>query len=61
VLAGIVAGLVARGASPEQAAVWANHLHGRAGDRLSASVGRLGYLAREIPAEVPKVLAEIEA
>jgi hydroxyethylthiazole kinase-like uncharacterized protein yjeF len=60
VFAGIVAGLVARGASPEQAAVWGNQLHGRAGDRLAAAVGRLGYLAREIPAEVPRVLAEIE-
>jgi hydroxyethylthiazole kinase-like uncharacterized protein yjeF len=60
VFAGIVTGLLARGADPAQAAVWANQLHGRAGDRLAAAVGRLGYLAREIPAEVPRVLAEIE-
>jgi NAD(P)H-hydrate repair Nnr-like enzyme with NAD(P)H-hydrate dehydratase domain len=60
VLAGIVTGLCARGADPVQAAVWGAHLHGRAGDRLAASVGRLGFLARELCAEVPRVLTEIE-
>jgi ADP-dependent NAD(P)H-hydrate dehydratase len=61
VRAGIVAGLLARGADPEQAAVWAAYLHGRAGERLAASVGRLGFLARELPPEVPRVIAEIES
>ncbi|WP_432511384.1 NAD(P)H-hydrate dehydratase [Kineococcus sp. SYSU DK001] len=60
VLSGIVTGLCARGADPTQAAVWGVHLHGRAGDRLAASVGRLGFLARELPPQVPAVLAEIE-
>lgn len=60
VLAGTVTGLCARGADPVQAAVWAVHLHGRAGDRLASSVGRLGFLARELPGQVPAVLAEIE-
>lgn len=60
-LAGVVAGLVARGAEPAQAAVWAAYLHGRAGDRLAARVGRLGYLAREVVDEVPRVLTELEA
>jgi hydroxyethylthiazole kinase-like uncharacterized protein yjeF len=60
VRAGIVAGLVARGASAAQAAVWAAHLHGRAGERLASTVGRLGFLARELPAQIPPVLAEIE-
>ncbi|MFL6139231.1 MAG: NAD(P)H-hydrate dehydratase [Frankiaceae bacterium] len=59
--AGLVTGLAARGAEPVQAAVWAAHLHGRAGDRLAARVGRLGYLAREIVDEVPLVLTELEA
>lgn len=58
--AGVVVGLAARGAEPEQAAAWAAHLHGRAGDRLAASVGPLGYLAREVGAEIPRVLAEID-
>ncbi len=61
VRAGIVAGLLARGADPVQAAVWAAYLHGCAGERLSGKVGRLGFLAREIPAEVPAVIDEITA
>jgi hydroxyethylthiazole kinase-like uncharacterized protein yjeF len=60
VLAGVVAGLAARGASPAQAAVWATHVHGRAGLRLAARVGPLGFLARELLAEVPAVLLELE-
>ncbi|RBY92125.1 NAD(P)H-hydrate dehydratase [Blastococcus sp. TBT05-19] len=59
VRAGITGGLLARGADPAQAAIWAAYLHGRAGERLSSSVGRLGFLARELPAEIPRVLAEI--
>jgi hydroxyethylthiazole kinase-like uncharacterized protein yjeF len=59
VRAGLVAGLLARGAEPAQAAVWAGHLHGRAGERLSARLGPLGYLARELAPEVPALLVEI--
>ncbi|MBA2444246.1 MAG: NAD(P)H-hydrate dehydratase [Nocardioidaceae bacterium] len=61
VKAGVVAGLLARRATPSQAAVWGTYLHGRAGDRLAADVGKLGYLAREVPAQIPRVLAELEA
>jgi ADP-dependent NAD(P)H-hydrate dehydratase len=60
VRAGVTAGLLARGAEPAQAAVWAAHLHGRAGERLAARVGRLGFLARELPPEIPRVLAEVD-
>jgi ADP-dependent NAD(P)H-hydrate dehydratase len=60
VRAGLVAGLLARGADPAQAAVWSAHLHGRAGERLASTVGRVGFLARELPPTVPAVLAEIE-
>lgn len=56
VLAGIVAGLAARGATPEQAAVWGVHLHARAGARLAARMGQVGFLAREIAGEVPALL-----
>ena len=59
-LAGIVAGLAARGATPLQAAVWGVYLHGRAGDRLARRVGPLGFLARELLAEVPALLATVE-
>jgi NAD(P)H-hydrate repair Nnr-like enzyme with NAD(P)H-hydrate dehydratase domain len=58
--AGVVAGLLARGADPAQAAVWASYLHGRAGERLAATVGRLGFLARELPPEIPRVIAEVD-
>jgi ADP-dependent NAD(P)H-hydrate dehydratase len=59
VRAGITGGLLARGADPAQAAVWAAFLHGRAGERLASSIGPLGFLARELPAQVPAALAEI--
>ena len=59
VRAGITGGLLARGADPAQAAVWAAFLHGRAGERLASSVGHLGFLARELGAEIPRALAEI--
>nr|WP_246304986.1 NAD(P)H-hydrate dehydratase [Nocardioides thalensis] len=59
VQAGIVAGVLARGAAPLVAALWAGHLHARCGERLAASVGPVGYLARELPAQVPAVLAEL--
>ena len=59
VLAGIIAGLVARGADLEQAAAWGVALHARAGERLAGRVGPLGYLARELPAEVPAIMAAL--
>lgn len=59
VQAGVVAGLLARGEAPATAAVWGAYLHARAGERLAAAVGRLGYLARELAAEVPAVVAEL--
>lgn len=58
--AGAVVGLVARGASPEQAAAWGAFVHGRAGERLTAAIGRVGFLARELVRELPATLAEIE-
>ena len=61
VLAGAVGGLLARGADPARAACWGTHLHSTAGDRLAARVGRLGFLARELVAELPLVLVETEA
>lgn len=61
VLAGLVTGLAARGAPVEQAAVWGVHLHGEAGERLAARVGRLGFLARELLDEIPGVLTQLEA
>jgi len=59
VLAGIIAGLVARGAAPAQAACWGVALHARAGDRLAQRLGTLGYLARELPIEIPGLLEQL--
>jgi hydroxyethylthiazole kinase-like uncharacterized protein yjeF len=58
VLAGIVAGLAARGATLAQAACWGVALHALAGERLAARMGLLGYLAREIAAEIPALLEQ---
>jgi ADP-dependent NAD(P)H-hydrate dehydratase len=60
VQAGIVAGLLARGAAPEQAAVWGAFVHARVGERLAAETGVLGHLAREQPTQVPLVLRELD-
>ncbi|MTV38474.1 NAD(P)H-hydrate dehydratase [Duganella radicis] len=59
VLAGIITGLAARGAPLEQAAAWGVALHAMAGEQLALKHGPLGYLAREISAEVPALLRAI--
>lgn len=59
-LAGLIAGLLARGAAPHVACLWGVYVHGEAGARLAARVGPLGYLAREIPHEAPAILAELD-
>ncbi|BAU93822.1 carbohydrate kinase [Methylorubrum populi] len=58
VLAGVVAGLLARGAEPATAAAWGVYLHGQAGRRLAERVGPVGFLAREIADEIPAILRE---
>lgn len=59
VLAGLVGGMLARGADPTQAAVWGQYLHSAAGDLLTARIGRVGFLARELLDEVPTVLRQL--
>lgn len=61
VLAGLVGGVLARGAEPEQAAVWGQYLHASAGDLLTARIGRVGFLARELLDEVPLVLGQLRS
>lgn len=55
-LAGIVGGLCARGADPLTATLWGVYLHGEAGRRLTSSVGRVGFLARELLDLVPPLM-----
>lgn len=56
VLGGIVVGLLARGADPLRAAAWGVFLHGEAGNALARRHGDVGFLARELAAEVPRIL-----
>jgi len=55
----VIAGLAARGAEPAQAAAWGVYLHGAAGARLSERVGQVGFLARELLAEIPPLMAQL--
>jgi hydroxyethylthiazole kinase-like uncharacterized protein yjeF len=56
VLAGIVGGVLARGAEPLSALLWGVWLHGEAGAALAKKVGPIGFLARDIAGEVPALL-----
>ena len=56
VLSGIVAGLLARGCAPEQAAVWGLALHAEAGQAVASRIGPVGYLARELTDHIPELL-----
>lgn len=58
-LAGIITGLAARGAPLEQACAWGIALHALAGEQLALRFGILGYLARELPAEIPALLRNL--
>ena len=59
VLAGIVGGIAARGADPLTAVLWGSWLHGEAGRVLTERIGRVGFLAHEIAALVPELLAAV--
>jgi NAD(P)H-hydrate repair Nnr-like enzyme with NAD(P)H-hydrate dehydratase domain len=59
VRAGIVAGLLSRGADPTQAACWAAYAHAVSGQRLVPRFGRIGFLARELLDEVPLAIAAV--
>jgi hydroxyethylthiazole kinase-like uncharacterized protein yjeF len=58
-LAGILAGLLARGTPPALATIWAVYMHGEAGRRLAKRNGTFGLLAREIPGEIPIIMREL--
>lgn len=61
VLAGIIAGLAARGAEATTAALWGVFLHGEAGNVLAARQGQIGFLARELAAELPALMEKSAA
>jgi ADP-dependent NAD(P)H-hydrate dehydratase len=61
VLAGILTGLVARGADPVAACLWSVFVHAEAGRILTESVGALGFLARELLPHIPALISKPSA
>jgi hydroxyethylthiazole kinase-like uncharacterized protein yjeF len=59
VFAGIALGLLAQGATAEQAGAWAVYIHGEAGNRLVRAMGQVGFLARELLPEIPSVMSSL--
>jgi ADP-dependent NAD(P)H-hydrate dehydratase len=59
-LAGIIVGLAARGAALDQAGAWGVALHARAGDRLAERTGPLGFLTRDLAAEIPMLMHALQ-
>ena len=55
-LAGITAGLAARGADPFTATIWSVWAHGTAGRKLARRIAPVGFLARELLAEIPALV-----
>jgi NAD(P)H-hydrate repair Nnr-like enzyme with NAD(P)H-hydrate dehydratase domain len=59
VLAGVLAGLAARGADPLCATLWAVHIHGLAGEQLGRHGPGIGTLARELLDVLPATLRSV--
>ena len=60
VLSGLVAGLAAQQVPLEQACAWGVVVHALAGAALARRYGTTGYLARELPAEVPSLIRGLQ-
>lgn len=59
VVAGAAVGLLSRGAGLAQALVWGKYVHAAAGDALAMRFGRIGFLASELPPQLPLVLRSL--
>ncbi len=59
VLAGLIAGLLAQGLTPVQAAAVGVYVHGWAADRLAAARGMAGLIAGDLLDELPLALKEL--
>lgn len=59
VLTGVIAGLITQGYAPDAAARMGVYLHGAAGDALARSLGPQGYLASDLMARLPQVIAAL--
>ena len=60
VLSGIIAGLLAQGLSPQDAASCGAYVHGLAAERLKSALGDSGALASDLLAELPRVVKEMK-
>lgn len=58
VLTGLIAALLGQGLSAFEAACLGVHVHGAAADACAKTIGAVGYLAREVAAQVPAALLE---
>ena len=56
VLAGVIGGLLARGADPLVATAWGVWLHGEAGKTLARDMAPIGFLARELLTPIPTLM-----
>ena len=61
VLAGIIGGLLAQGLTPFRAACVGAWLHGKAGERCAAEIGRAGVLASDLLPRLPQVIHALGA
>lgn len=59
VLSGLIAGLIAQGLTPEDAALAGVFIHGWAGDRIAARKGMPGLVAGDLLEEIPLVLKDL--
>jgi hydroxyethylthiazole kinase-like uncharacterized protein yjeF len=60
VLAGAIAGLMAQGLRPFEAAVCGVYLHGAAGERLREALGDAGLVAGDLLPELPRVIRALK-
>jgi hydroxyethylthiazole kinase-like uncharacterized protein yjeF len=59
VLTGLIAGLVAQGVAPLEAAWLGSYVHGRCGDLLKLIAGGAGFLAGDISRHIPLTMATL--
>lgn len=59
VLTGIIAGLVAQGLKPLDAAAAGVYIHGKTADRVAAKIGPFGFMATDIISAIPSCLAAL--
>lgn len=59
VLAGMIAGFLAQGVQPFDAASAAVYLHATAGERVSAEIGQAGLVASDLLPQIPRALSNL--